>query len=57
MIYNLFLNAYTNAPLTNYYSAVSATEYAQRVFAIDWSFLPQDKNLMFHLNLLQGRHH
>ena len=44
MIYNLFLNAYTNAPLTNYYSATTATEYAQRVFAIDWSFLPQDKN-------------
>ena len=44
MIYNLFLNAYTNAPLTNYYSAVSATDYSQRVFAIDWSFLPQDKN-------------
>ena len=43
MIYNLFLNSYTNAPLTNYYSAVSAVEYAQRVFAVDWSFLPQDK--------------
>ena len=43
MIYNLFLNAYTNAPLTNYYSAVSATDYSQRVFAIDWSFLPHDK--------------
>lgn len=43
MIYNLFLNAYTNAPLTNYYSATTASEYAQRVFAIDWSFLPQDK--------------
>ena len=35
MIYNLFLNAYTNATLTNYYSATTATEYAQRVFAID----------------------
>ena len=43
MIYNLFLNAYTNAPLTNYYSAVSATDHSQRVFAIDWSFLPHDK--------------
>lgn len=43
MIYNLFLNAYTNSPLTNYYSAVSATDYSQRVFAIDWTFLPQDK--------------
>ena len=44
MIYNLFLNSYTNAPLTNYYSAVSATDYSQRVFGIDWSFLPPDKN-------------
>ena len=44
MIYNLFLNAYTNAPLTNYYSATTATEYAQRVFAVDWTFLPHDKN-------------
>ena len=43
MIYNLFLNAYTNAPLTNYYSAVSATDYSQRVFAFAWSFLPNDK--------------
>ncbi len=44
MIYNLFLNAYTNAPLTNCYSADSATDYSQRVFGIDWSFQPQDKN-------------
>ena len=29
--------------MTNYYSATTASEYAQRVFAIDWSFLPQDK--------------
>ena len=44
MIYNLFLNAYTNAPLTNYYSAGSSADYSQRVFAIDWTFLPHDKN-------------
>ena len=43
MIYNLFLNSYTDAPLTNYYSATTANAYAQRVFAVDWSFLPQDK--------------
>ena len=43
MIYKLFLNAYTNAPLTNYYSATTATDYSQRVFAIDWTFLPHDK--------------
>ena len=43
MIYNLFLNSYTDAPLTNYYSATTASAYAQRVFGVDWSFLPQDK--------------
>lgn len=43
MIYNLFLNSVTNNPLTNYYSAVSATNMGQRIYAVDWSFLPENK--------------
>lgn len=43
MIYNLFLNSTTDTPLTNYYSAVSATNRGQRIYAVDWSFLPENK--------------
>ena len=42
MIYNLFLNSTTDIPLTNYYSAVLDTNRGQRVYAVDWSFLPED---------------
>lgn len=41
MIYNLFLNSTTDTPLTNYYSAVLANDRGQRVYAVDWSFLPE----------------
>lgn len=43
MIYNLFLNSTATTPLTNYFSAVSATNRGQRVYAVDWSFLPENK--------------
>lgn len=43
MIYNLFLNSTTNTPLTNYVSAVSAANRGQRLYAVDWTFLPQNK--------------
>lgn len=43
MIYNLFLNSTTDTPLTNYYSAVSSSNRGQRIYAVDWSFLPPDK--------------
>jgi hypothetical protein len=43
MIYNLFLNSTTDNPLTNYYSAASAANRGQRVYAVDWSFLPENK--------------
>ena len=43
MIYNLFLNS------KKYNSASSAVSRGQRVYAIDWSFLPENKafNLTF----------
>ena len=43
MIYSLFLNSTTNTPLTNYYSTVDSNNRGQRVYAVDWSFLPDDK--------------
>lgn len=43
MIYNLYLNSLTNNPLTNYYSANSTNNRGQRIYAVDWSFLPEDK--------------
>jgi hypothetical protein len=43
MIYNLFLNSRETDPLTNYHSAVSANDRGQRVYAVDWSFLNDDK--------------
>jgi hypothetical protein len=43
MIYNLFLNSTPNNPLTNYHSAITANNRGQRVYAVDWSFLPENK--------------
>jgi hypothetical protein len=43
MIYNLFLNSTTNNPLTNYHSAIDPNNRGQRVYAVDWSFLPENK--------------
>ena len=43
MIYNLYLNSLANTPLTNYYSAVLSTNRGQRIYAVDWSFLPDNK--------------
>lgn len=37
MIYNLFLSSNV------YFSANTSTDMGQRVYAIDWSFLPEDK--------------
>ena len=56
MIYNLFINATTNVPLTNYYSAQDANDRGQRIYAVDWSFLPEDKKfkVSFRFNSLGG---
>lgn len=43
MIYNLFLNSTTNTPLTNYFSTIDAANRGQRIYAVDWSFLPDNK--------------
>jgi len=43
MIYNLFLNSTTDNPLSNYYSAASAANRGQRIYAVDWSFLPENR--------------
>ena len=43
MIYNLYLNSLANNPLTNFYSANSNANRGQRIYAVDWSFLPEDK--------------
>jgi len=43
MIYNLYLNSLANTPLTNYYSANTTLNRGQRIYAVDWSFLPEDK--------------
>jgi hypothetical protein len=43
MRYNLFLNSTTDNPLTNYYSANATANRGQRVYAVDWSFLPENK--------------
>lgn len=37
MIYNLVLNS------TTYLSAASSTDMGQRVYGVDWSFLPENK--------------
>ncbi len=52
MIYNLFLNAYTDAPLTNYYSANTATNYSQRVFASRAASLTNDSQVYITANFL-----
>lgn len=43
MIYNLFLNSTTDAPLTNYASAIDPLNTGQRIYAINWDFLPENK--------------
>jgi hypothetical protein len=43
MIYNLFLNSTTDNPLTNYFSTVTAANRGQRIYNVNWQFLPPDK--------------
>jgi hypothetical protein len=43
MIYSLILNSTTNTPLTNYFSANASGNRGQRVYAVDWTFLPENK--------------
>lgn len=56
MIYNLFLNSSTDVPLTNYFSAETTLNRGQRIYAVDWSFLPENKKykVTFRFNTLGG---
>jgi hypothetical protein len=52
MIYNLVLNSATN----QYASAILPSDMGQRVYGIDWSFLPENKNFKVTFSFLCKRH-
>jgi hypothetical protein len=50
MSYNLYLNSTIYHP-----STISATNFAQRVYAVDWSFLPNNKKFTVTFDYASGR--
>ncbi len=50
MSYNLYINSSVYHP-----STISAANVSQRVYAVDWSFLPKNKKFKVSFHYLSGR--
>ena len=50
MSYNLYINSTVYHP-----STISAANVSQRVYAVDWSFLPKNKKFKVSFHYLSGR--
>ena len=50
MSYNLYINSYIYHP-----STIASTNVAQRVYGVDWSFLPNNKKILVTFKFASGR--